>query len=93
MPCGAQAPDEAIKRYEPQRPFGPMRHKTASRSGRPVLEVVGGRTQARAVVGMGVLTHMGLENIFSLVWVSTDFSLRQFVAQRPNSLLTKELGQ
>ena len=55
-----------------------LRHEThtASRRGRPVLEVVGGRTQARAVVGTGVLTHMGLENIFSLVWVSTDFSLR-----------------
>ena len=51
-----------------------LRHDThtASRRGRPVLEVVGGRTQARAAVGTGVLTHMGLENIISLVGVSTD---------------------
>ena len=29
MICGAQAPDEAIKRYEPQRRFGPMRDKSS----------------------------------------------------------------
>ena len=36
----------------------------------------------RAMIGTGVLAHMGLENIFSLVWVSTDSIVCLLVSQR-----------